>query len=309
LRSDWVISGSVHAALMLAALVSLANSKPSDDLANYVPVSVVTDADLSRAALGQRNAPHLPKPKPLADKIDTLKQVDQTAPKVTEKPAITTNSAAPMPQPKPKPKPQPKQDAKSTDKEEKKLKQDKPDAKTAEKQDKKKDEFKADKIAELLKKTDPPKPDEKPKPRTPKYDANQIAQLLDHRDPQREVASAAELNSTPGLGAPTAPQDAKLSQTEIDALRERLRDCWSPPPGIDPNSNIYVSLRVLFKPDGTLAQMPVVVAGTASPLGPALAESGTRALLSCQPFTMLRPEHYAQWKDITVDFNPRDLSN
>ncbi|MGH6674813.1 MAG: hypothetical protein ACRECE_01125, partial [Xanthobacteraceae bacterium] len=257
MRSDWVISGSVHAAIVLVALVSLAHSKPSDDLANYVPVSVVTDADLSRAALGQKNAPHLDKPKPLADKIDQLKQIKQLAPKVADKPAITTNSAAPLPQPKPKPKQklQPKQDAKAADK-----------------QEKKKDDFKADKIAELLKKTDPPKTDDKPK--TPKYDANQIAQLLDHRDPQREVASAAELNNTAGLGAPTAPQDAKLSQTEIDALRERIRDCWSPPPGIDSNSNIYVSLRVLFKRDGTLAQMPVVVAGTASPLGPALAESG-----------------------------------
>jgi colicin import membrane protein len=72
--------------------------------------------------------------------------------------------------------------------------------------------------------------------------------------------------------------------------------------------NIYVSLRVLFKPDGSLAQMPVLVAGSPSPLGPALAESGKRALLLCQPFTMLRPEHYAQWRDITVDFDPRDLA-
>jgi hypothetical protein len=32
-------------------------------------------------------------------------------------------------------------------------------------------------------------------------------------------------------------------------------------------------------------------------------------LLKCQPFTMLKPEHYAQWKDLMVRFNPRDLSN
>lgn len=294
MRSDWVISGACHAALFLVALVSLANSKPSDDLANYVPVSIVTDADLSRAAIGEKNAPKPDKPKPLADKIDALRPVEQLAPKVENKPAITTNAATPMPQPKPKPevKPPPK-----------------PEPKTAQKTEKKTDNYKADKIAELLKKTEPPKPQDKPKSETPKYDANQIAQLLDHRDPQRQVASAGELNSTPSLGAPDAAANAQLSQTEIDALRERIRECWSPPPGIDTNSNIYVSLRVLFKPDGSLAQMPVVVAGTASAMGPALAESGTRALLMCQPFTMLKPEHYAQWKDITVDFNPRDLSN
>lgn len=292
MRSDWVISGIGHAALILCGLVTLANSKPSDDLANYVPVSIVTDADVSRAALGEKNAPIvLPKPKPLADAIGDLKPVDQNAPKASNKPAVTTdNSSPPLPQPKPQSKPAPK-----------------PDAKTAEKPDKKTADFKADKIAELLRKNDSSK--EKDKPQTPKYDANQIAQLLDHRDPQRQMATADALNSTAGLGAPTAAPNAQLSQTEIDALRERIRDCWSPPPGIDTNSNIYVSLRVLFKPDGSLAQMPVVVAGSASPLGPALAESGKRALLLCQPFSMLKPEHYAQWKDITVDFNPRDLSN
>jgi hypothetical protein len=296
LRSDWVISGVAHGVLITLALISLANSKPSDDLANYVPVSIVTDADLSRAALGQKNAPHVDKPKPLADKIGDLKQVDQLAPKVSDKPAITTNS--PEPKPKPQPKPEPEQKP-----------QPKPDSKTAEKYEKKNDEFKADKIAELLKKTDPPKAQDKPKPKTPKYDPNQIAELLDHRDPQRQVATASALNNAAGLGAPTAPVNAQLSQSEIDALRERIRECWSPPPGVDADSNVSVSLRVLFKPDGTLAQMPTLVAGSASPLGPALAESGTRALLMCQPFKMLKPEHYALWKDITVDFTPREFSN
>jgi colicin import membrane protein len=294
MRSDWVISGAGHLALLVAGLVTLANSKPIDDPADYVPVSIVTDADVSRAALGQKNAPLMPRPKPLADKIGDLKQVDQIAPKVTDKPAITTNSPTPMPMPKPGSKPAPKTDPKTA--------QQKPDPK-------KTDDFKADKIAELLKKTTPPKPKDKPTPAATKYDANQIAQLLDHREVQRQVATADTLNDTAGLGAASASPNAQLSQTEIDALRERIRDCWSPPPGIDANTNIYISLRVLFKPDGSLAQTPVIVAGSASPMGPALAESGKRALLMCQPFTMLKPEHYAQWKDITVDFNPRDLSN
>jgi hypothetical protein len=295
LRSDWIISGSAHAALITLALISLANSKPSDDLSNYVPLQIVTDKDISRAAAGEKNAPTPGPAKPLADKIDQPKPATQLAPKVTDKPEISTNST-PMPAPKPPTKPQQKPDPK-------------PDPKTAQKRDKPTEDFKPDKIADLLKKTDPPQPQDKPTPQPHNYDANQIAQLLDHREPQRQVAAAGALNNTPSVGAPTAAQNAQLSQTEIDALRERIRDCWSPPPGIDSNTNIYVSLRVLFKPDGSLAQMPVVVAGSPSALGPALAESGKRALLMCQPFTMLKPEHYAQWKDITVDFNPRDLSN
>jgi colicin import membrane protein len=319
--------------LLLLGLVSLATSKPSNDLADYVPVSIVTDADISRAAIGQKNAPKPDKPEPLADKVADLKQVQQLAPKVVNKPEITTNTPAPMAEPKPLPKPQekaqetaeekpqPKSQDKAQEKpppkpqdeaqekpQQKSQEKPRPDAKTAEKPQKKPDPFKAGQIADLLKKTHRPQPHEKPTPKTQKYNANQIAELLDQRAPQRQVATATALNSRASLGAPNAAPDAQLSQSEIDALRERLRECWSPPPGINGNMNIYVSLRVLFKRDGSLAQMPVVVAGSPSPLGPALAESGKRALLLCQPFTMLKPEHYAQWKDITVDFDPRDLS-
>ena len=28
---------------------------------------------------------------------------------------------------------------------------------------------------------------------------------------------------------------------------------------------------------------------------------------ACQPYTMLRPEHYEQWKDIEITFDPRDM--
>lgn len=293
MRSDWIISGCGHVAIFVAGFITLASSKPSVDLSNLVPVTIVTANDVSRAALGQKNAPNHNKPKPLADKIDVPKQVEQVAPKAAPKPEIKTDSAPPKPQPKPEQKPDPK-----------------PEPKTAEKPDKKEPQFKPDKIADLLKKEEKPKPrEQKETQQTPKYDASEIAQLLDHRDPRRELATGSALNQEASLGAPNAAPDAQLSQSEIDALRQRIRECWSPPPGIDSDSNIYVELRVLFRPDGSLAAQPVVVAGSASPLGPALAESGKRALLQCQPFTMLKPEHYAQWRDITVNFNPRDLSN
>jgi outer membrane biosynthesis protein TonB len=321
LRSDWAISGTAHAALLLFGLISLANSKPSET-PDLVPVSIVTDADMARAAAGQENAPLLPKPMPLVDKLGDPKPPKQLAPKVVDKPEITTPTAAPPPAPQPKtvskpePKPEPKAEAKPEPKPDPKPKPEpKPDPKAAEKPNKNPDNFKPDKIADLLNKQEKeqqkqqPKPQDKQTPDAPKYNSNQIAELLDHREPQRQAATGGALNSAPELGIQNAAPDAQLSQSEIGAFRDRIRDCWSPPPGVDANSNIYVELRVLFKQDGSLAQAPVVVAGAASPLGPALAESGKRALLKCQPFTMLKPEHYAQWKDITVNFNPRDLSN
>jgi outer membrane biosynthesis protein TonB len=321
LRSDWAISGIAHAGLLLFGLVSLASSKPSE-IPDLVPVSIVTDADIARAAAGQKNAPLLPNPKPLVDKLGDSKPAKQLAPKVVEKPEITTPTAAPpAPQPKPEPKPEAKPEPKPESKAEAKPEpkpdpkpEPKPDPKAAEKPNKKPDDFKPDQIADLLNKKEKEqqkqsKPQDKQTPDAPKYNANQIAELLDHREPQRQAATGGALNSTPNLGAENAAPDAQLSQNEIGAFIERLKDCWSPPPGVDSNSNLYVEVRVLFKQDGSLAQAPVVVAGTASPLGPALAESGKRALLKCQPFTMFKPEHYAQWKDLRVNFRARDLSN
>ena len=69
-----------------------------------------------------------------------------------------------------------------------------------------------------------------------------------------------------------------------------------------------VVLRVLFKPDGSVAKPPDLVSGTLSPLGPAMADSAKRAILGCQPFKMLKPEHYEQWKDIEIDFDSQKMN-
>jgi hypothetical protein len=76
----------------------------------------------------------------------------------------------------------------------------------------------------------------------------------------------------------------------------------TPPLGIEASSTLHVTLRVLFKPDGTLTSDPHVdiVEGEPITLGPALAESAKKALMQCQPFTMLKPEHYEEWKDLKI---------
>ena len=36
-------------------------------------------------------------------------------------------------------------------------------------------------------------------------------------------------------------------------------------------------------------------------------DSAIRALFRGQPYDMLKPEHYEQWKDIEITFDPRDM--
>jgi colicin import membrane protein len=309
MKPGMTISCVGHAAALIFGLMAISAQPMEAPPVQTLPVSFVSEKDFTQLTQGVKNAPQLkiPDAKPLADKVDQTKSVDQLAPKVSTKPEITTPAAKPVseakPETKPEPKPEPKPEAKT---------ELKPAPKPADKP--KPPEYKPDQIASLLKKDaakDSPKRNDAPvqpaRDATPKFDANQVAQLLDKREPQRQVASAQSINDTATLGASVGAPGAQLSQSEIDALRARISSCWSPPPGIDVNSRLYVVLRVLFKNDGSMVQAPILVEGSASPLGPALAESAKRALLLCQPFTMLKPEHYDQWKDLELKFDPHEL--
>jgi colicin import membrane protein len=308
MKPGMTISCVGHAAALFFGLMAISAQPMEAPPVQALPVSFVSEKDFTQLTQGVKNAPQLKVPdvKPLADKVDETKSVDQMAPKVSTKPEITTPAAKPVSEAKPEPKPEPKPEVKT---------ELKPSPKPADKPDKPKPpEYRPDQIASLLKKDaakDPPKRDDAPvqptHDATPKFDAHQVAQLLDKREPQRQVASAQSINDAPTLGAAVGAQNAQLSQSEIDALRARISSCWSPPPGIDANSRLYVVLRVLFKNDGSMVQAPTLVEGSASPLGPALAESAKRALLLCQPFTMLKPEHYDQWKDLELKFDPHEL--
>ena len=305
MKPGMTISCVAHAAALFFGFMAISAQPMEAPPIQALPVSFVSETDFSQLTQGVKNAPQLkiPDVKPLADKVDAQKSVDQLAPKMADKPAITTETAKPTAESKPEPKPEPKPELKT---------ELKPAQKPADKPDKPKPpEYRPDQIANLLKKDaakEPPKRDEKPaRDNSPKFDANQVAQLLHKREPQRQVATAQSINDSATLGAAIGAQNAQLSQSEIDALRARISNCWSPPPGIDVNSKLYVVLRVLFKTDGSMSQAPVLVEGSASPLGPALADSAKRALLLCQPFTMLKPEHYDQWKDIELKFDPHEL--
>ena len=295
MKPGMTISCVGHAAALVAAFLALSAQPMEAPPVETLPVQFISEKDFTKLSQGVKNAPQLKvdEPKPLADKVDAPKPVDQLAAKVADKPEITTEASKAKAQAKPDTKPDPKQ---------------------AQKPDKPKpSEYKPDQIADLLKKDaakNPPKPNDEPaaqKSDAPKFDADQVAQLLDKRDPQRQVAAADTVNATANLGAANGAPAAQMSQSEIDALRARISSCWSPPPGIDANSKIYVVLRVLFRQDGSLGHEPVLVEATASTLGPALAESAKRALLLCQPFTMLKPEHYDQWKDLELKFDPHEL--
>jgi colicin import membrane protein len=290
MKTGLAISALCHAALLLWGLLSFAakplEAKPNDAL----PVDIISDKQFSEITKGVKDGAKDKTLAALAEKIGTANPVDDSRAKVTEKKVLDATKAEPPP-------PAEQQ----------------PPAPTETKLEKK-EPPKIDPIAETLKKEEAKKKAEdkakakaaQQQAKQPSFDPNKIAALLDKREPTRQASAAEELSPAPSLGKADG-KAAQLSQSEIDAFRKRLGECWNVPPGATDGGQIKVVMRVLFNPDARVATPPQLVAASASPFGPAMAESAKRAIMNCQPFTMLRPEHYQQWKDIEVTFDPREM--
>ena len=67
---------------------------------------------------------------------------------------------------------------------------------------------------------------------------------------------------------------------------------------------LVVVVRIRLNPDGTLAAPPRVMTSGQSPQFIASRDSAMRAVFRGQPFTMLRPETYEDWKYLEVEFDP-----
>jgi outer membrane biosynthesis protein TonB len=291
MKTGLAISALCHAGLLLWGLLSFAGkpleARPNDAL----PVDIISDKQFSEITKGVKDGAKDKSLAALVEKIDTAKPVDDSRGKVTEKKVLDAAKAEPPPPAEQQP-PAP-----------------------SETRLEKKEPPKIDPIAETLKKEEAKKKaEEKAKAKAaqqalakqPQFDPSKIAALLDKREPTRQASAAEELSPAPSLGKADG-KAAQLSQSEIDALRKRLGECWNPPAGAANGGQLKVVMRVLFKPDATVATPPQLVAATASPFGPAMAESAKRAILTCQPFTMLRPDHYQHWKDIEITFDPREM--
>ena len=288
MRPGITISCIGHAGVLLGSLVAFAAKPMQAPPVDSLPVEFISASQFSQMTAGVKNAPPGEKPSPLADKVDDPKPVKQAAPKAADKPEIVTASAAEKP-PLPDPKP-------------------------PEKAEKKPPEPKVDQIADQLKKEEakkPPKPEEKPAPKkpaqqSPKFDANQVAALLDKRDPRRQIATAETLNNAPSLGT-SAGNSAKLSQSEIDALRARLISLWNPPAGMTKPEDFIIRIRIRLGKDGRLASPPMVLTSGQGTLFDATRDSAVRAVFRGQPYDMLSPSTYDVWKDMEINFDPRDL--
>ncbi|MGA7081793.1 MAG: hypothetical protein WA756_00360 [Pseudolabrys sp.] len=280
MRKATAISAGLHAAVLLWATFSFSGKMFDVTPAESLPVDLVSEKDFSEMTKGVKDAPKVETPKPLAEKKaeEPPKPVEDSKAKITEKKEVQAAKEVASP-----PEPQPTKPDQIADK----LKQsDEPKQQT--------------KVEQPL---PPKKPPQKPQP---KFDADKIAALLDKRDPQRNVAAGLDPNNVPSLGTPSG-MAARLSQSEIDALRARLMALWSPPVGVRDPNELIVNVTVRLRPDGRLAAAPFARVNGRSVAAMASRDSAVRAVLTGQPFDMLKPEHYESWKEIELTFDPKDM--
>jgi len=181
----------------------------------------------------------------------------------------------------------------------------------------KKEEKKKDEPKKKEKKT--PKKAEvdltKPKPKGTKEDAND-------KKPKAKKKSIDDVLSkvtddTDAIDALIGEEGADVDNlgpvvtaSEIDAVRAKIRPCWSVPAGAKGAKDLVVDIDMELNADGTVIKADVVDKRRMAndPYYNVAAESAQRAVLDpkCNPLPLPKGK-FNQWKNMTMSFNPKDM--
>ena len=102
--------------------------------------------------------------------------------------------------------------------------------------------------------------------------------------------------------------ERQLPMSEFEALRAKLISLWNPPQAVSKNPDQYVvTIRIRLSRDHRLVGQPEVLNSGEGPLFEATRDSAIQAVIQAQPYGMLSPSTYDVWKEMTLNFNPRDV--
>jgi TolA protein len=337
MKKSFLGSVSIHALVLLAALFGVQSAKPFELKpveAIQVDISNITDKTEVKAQT-KSDEPPAEKPKPKASQAkettkpqEKVAEVKKTA-RVEEeqKPKPEPEETAPEPKPKPKPEPKPPEkkvedkpvdsdplkdmieaeEAELKKAEEKKKKEDEKKQKEAEKkkaEEEKKKEEAAAAAAEKKKKA----AEEKKKAAAEKERQKQMEQLTKDLLADTSVTeSQSTVKQEEDSGAPEKAEkdiqgkDAAMSATIVDALRQKLSECWNIPPSVR-ESKETVQLTWQMSRDGRLLGQPVVIGGSG---GATAQQAAITAVSDCAPYDWLPAEGYDLWKEVRWTFKPR----
>jgi len=294
MRPGLTISTAFHAVVLGWGLIHFASVKPVEaPPVEPMPIDLVDISDITKLKQGNLKAEKKVEPIKQAEKKAEVKEKADPNLPVKDKEVKST----------PPPTPSEKVEKKEEPKKEEQAKPDptpSPDAIAKKLEEEKK---KVEKKKETPKKV----VQEKAPPVKTKhnFDPDRIAELLDRRAPSRKQ-NAGEVQKQTNFGTPKGG-DQTLSMSELDAFRRHVQKCWNVLPGAGNMESVVVRMRIQLNQDGTLAAQPQITTTISSPIMRAVAESAIRAVVTCAPYKMFRPNTYNEWKDMDVGFDSRDM--
>ncbi len=160
------------------------------------------------------------------------------------------------------------------------------------------------------------KPKEKPKPKKPKADdLDAVLKDLkesdtpedDKKPEDKPEDSASDSTSKSDKYDETQP----LSLSEVDAIRGQFVRCWRMPAGSKNDFDLSVHIHVTVAADGTV-ETAEIADSDKSRYGRdgafrAAADSALRAVHKCSPLKNLTTDKYDTWKDMELNFDPKEM--
>jgi hypothetical protein len=131
----------------------------------------------------------------------------------------------------------------------------------------------------------------------------------------RAVAAAAlslPLAGCAGFVQPPGP-DPVAVHAAIGAAAQQVQRCYRSPRVASAGKQISTRLLVRLAPDGTLAELPLVLAqGGLTPLNrpyaSRMAEAASLAVIRCAPLRLPAELYQSGWNEIELTFSPRALA-
>ena len=285
MRRAAVISALLHVVVVVIAFFGLPSLfSPDPVIEQPVVVDLVVFEPEAKVKPAKPEPPEAKPPPPKA-KPPPPKPARMIPPPPPPLAALPEPAPAPKAKPKPKPKPKPKRKAEPKPKPKPKPK-----------------------VAKRV-----PRPKAKPKPPPDRFQAL-LKNLAKQSQKQRKAEKSTKKPARKKVQVAAAPRPAAADQRIAAGLallvEQQIRECWNIPGGAKDVQKMHIEIRIRLNPDGTLHGMPLVGDArrmTSDPVFRTVAESALRALRNprCSPLKLPYAE-YAIWKDITLNFDPRE---
>jgi hypothetical protein len=150
-----------------------------------------------------------------------------------------------------------------------------------------------------------------PEPEPPKEDPlawlRSVEETIERKQAEIERAGTGRSLADAAGQARTRTGEGQITQGEKDALYRQITRNWTLPVGTQDIQDVIVQLRIQVAPDRSVRR--VIIQDQArlerDPTFRAVAESAYRAVERSSPL-QLPPDKYTLWRDLVLNFSPRD---